>query len=173
MKGSPLDQPSRAWSFLQHRHLWVGLQCCLLPFSSSGEFGTAFESVEEDKEAVSASQVAMQTTAMEEAVSRFICSQPALYRKVLQYQPLELAVLQAELKQQGIQVATGRLMDFLDANCITFTTAAARKEKARQKGQQPGVKKKGRKPGRPRAPSSPVASSSQRPMLPVGSQHPA
>lgn len=139
--------------------------------SSSGEFGTAFESVEEDKEGVSASQVAMQTTAMEEAVSRFICSQPALYRKVLQYQPLELAVLQAELKQQGIQVATGRLMDFLDAHCITFTTAAARKEKARQKGQQPGVKKKGRKPGRPRAPSSPVASSSQRPMLPVGSQH--
>lgn len=73
----------------------------------------------------------------------YICSKPALYRKVLLYQPLELAELQAELKHQGIHVATGKLLDFLDTQCITFTTAAARKAKPVRKRRQPMSKKTG------------------------------
>lgn len=124
--------------------------------SSSGEFGTAFEFAEkdeEDEDSVSASQAAVQATATEAAVSRFIRSRPDLYRKVLQYQPLELAELQAELKQHGIRMATGKLLDFLDAHCITFTTAAARKTK--RKGRRPGSKSKGRRASRTQPPSPP------------------
>ncbi|XP_038184024.1 structure-specific endonuclease subunit SLX4 isoform X3 [Arvicola amphibius] len=117
--------------------------------SSSCGFGAALESAGEDKddeEGVSASQVARQTADTEEAVRRYICSTPALYRKVLTYQPLELAELQAELKQEGIPVAMGKLLDILDAQCITFTTAAARKEKLKQRRRQPlGRKRKDQK----------------------------
>uniref|UniRef100_G1PXJ5 Structure-specific endonuclease subunit SLX4 n=1 Tax=Myotis lucifugus TaxID=59463 RepID=G1PXJ5_MYOLU len=116
--------------------------------SSSCEFGAAFESAgeeEEGEEGVSASQAAVQAVATEEAVRRYIRSTPALYRKVLLYQPFELAELQAELKQQGIRMATRKLLDFLDAHCITFTTATARKEKfERKRRQPPGKKKRGR-----------------------------
>lgn len=114
-------------------------------FSLSGEFGAAFESSGEDKDdgdGVTASQVAIQAADTEEAVRRYICSKPALHRKVLMYQPLELAELQAELKHSGIPVATGKLLDILDAQCITFTTAAARKEKLKQKRRQPSGRKK-------------------------------
>ncbi|XP_055265324.1 structure-specific endonuclease subunit SLX4 isoform X2 [Moschus berezovskii] len=121
--------------------------------SSSCEFGAALESAGEE-EAVGASQAAVQAVATEEAVRRYIRSQPALYRKVLLYQPLELAELQAELKQQGIRVASGKLLDFLDTQCITFTTAATRKEKLGRKRRQPIGKKRGRA-SRP-APCSPV-----------------
>lgn len=122
-------------------------KCCLVLFSSSCEFGVAFESAGEDEEGeegVSASQAAVQEVATEEAVRRYIRSTPALYRKVLLYQPFELAELQAELRQQGIRMATGKLLDFLDAHCITFTTAAARKEKLERKRRQPVGKKGGR-----------------------------
>ncbi|XP_076793379.1 structure-specific endonuclease subunit SLX4 isoform X2 [Arvicanthis niloticus] len=117
--------------------------------SSSGEFGAAFESAGEDKDeedGLTASQVAIRAADAEEAVRHYICSKPALHRKVLMYQPLELAELQAELKQNGIPVAMGKLLDILDAQCITFTTAAARKEKLKQKRRQPvGRKKKHQK----------------------------
>ncbi|KAL1778410.1 structure-specific endonuclease subunit SLX4 isoform X1 [Sigmodon hispidus] len=113
--------------------------------SSSCEFGAALESAGEDKEdeeGVSASQAALRAADTEEAVRRYICSKPALYRKVLLYQPLELAELQAELKQDGIPVAMSKLLDILDAQCITFTTAAARKEKLQQRRRQPLRRKK-------------------------------
>uniref|UniRef100_A0A8D1R8A2 Structure-specific endonuclease subunit SLX4 n=1 Tax=Sus scrofa TaxID=9823 RepID=A0A8D1R8A2_PIG len=130
--------------------------------SSSCESGAALESAgdEESEEGVSASQAADQAAATEEAVRRCIRSRPALYRKVLLYQPFELAELQAELKQQGIHVATGKLLDFLDAHCITFTTAAARKEKLGRKRRQPLGKKRGRRAGQPGPPSTPPAVSS-------------
>ncbi|XP_076434074.1 structure-specific endonuclease subunit SLX4 isoform X3 [Peromyscus maniculatus bairdii] len=118
--------------------------------SSCCAFGAALESAGEDKddeeEEVRASQAALRAADTAEAVRRYICSKPALYRKVLTYQPLELAELQAELKQDGIPVAMGKLLDILDAQCITFTTAAARKEKLQQKRRQPlGRKKKDQK----------------------------
>ncbi|KAK2495706.1 hypothetical protein MC885_009869 [Smutsia gigantea] len=120
--------------------------------SFSGEFGGAFESAGdgEGEEAVAgAPQAAVQAAATEEAVWRYIRSTPALYRKVLLYQPFELAELQAELKQHGIRVAMGKLLDFLDAHCITFTSAAARKEKLEGKRRQPVGRKKRVRTNRP------------------------
>ncbi|KAF6127292.1 SLX4 structure-specific endonuclease subunit [Phyllostomus discolor] len=116
--------------------------------SSSSEFGVAFESIGEDEEGEKGLS-ASQAVDVEEAVRCYIRSTPALYRKVLLYQPFELSELQAELKQQGIRMATGKLLDFLDANCITFTTAAARKEKFERKKQQPVGKKRRGRPHRP------------------------
>ncbi|XP_016066840.1 PREDICTED: structure-specific endonuclease subunit SLX4 [Miniopterus natalensis] len=130
--------------------------------SSSCEFGAAFESAgeeEEGEEGVSASQAAVQAVATEEAVRRCIRSTPALYRKVLLYQPFELAELQAELQQQGIRMATRKLLDFLDAHCITFTTAAARKEKFKRRRRPMAKKKRGRTDG-PVPRSLPMALSS-------------
>ncbi|XP_069859686.1 structure-specific endonuclease subunit SLX4-like isoform X1 [Dipodomys merriami] len=103
--------------------------------SSSCEFGATLESAGEGEE-LSASQAAIQTADMEAALRRYVRSRPDLYQKVLKYQPLELAELQAELKRDGIHIATTKLLDILDTQCITFTTAAARKEKLKKRGQQ-------------------------------------
>ncbi|XP_040853530.1 structure-specific endonuclease subunit SLX4-like [Ochotona curzoniae] len=111
--------------------------------SSSAEFGAALESAGDEEQGISASQAAMPAADVEEAVRRYIRSTPALHRKVLLYQPLELAELQTELRQNGIRVAMGKLLDILDAHCITFTTAAARKEKLNRKRLQRVGKKKG------------------------------
>ncbi|XP_033091812.1 structure-specific endonuclease subunit SLX4 isoform X1 [Trachypithecus francoisi] len=113
--------------------------------SSSCEFGAAFESAgeeEEGEEEVSASQAAVQAADTDEALRCYIRSKPALYQKVLLYQPFELGELQAELKQNGFRVSSHRLLDFLDTHCITFTTAAARREKPRGRRRWPRGKKK-------------------------------
>ncbi|XP_054311718.1 structure-specific endonuclease subunit SLX4 isoform X3 [Pongo pygmaeus] len=113
--------------------------------SSSCEFGAAFESAgeeEEGEEEVSASQAAMQAADTDEALRCYIRSKPALYQKVLLYQPFELGELQAELKQNGLRVSSRRLLDFLDTHCITFTTAATRREKLQGRRRQPRGKKK-------------------------------
>lgn len=113
--------------------------------SSSCEFGAAFESAgeeEEGEEEVSASQAAVQAADTDEALRCYIRSKPALYQKVLLYQPFELGELQAELKQNGLRVSSRRLLDFLDTHCITFTTAAARREKLQGRRRWPRSKKK-------------------------------
>uniref|UniRef100_A0A670JHS2 Structure-specific endonuclease subunit SLX4 n=1 Tax=Podarcis muralis TaxID=64176 RepID=A0A670JHS2_PODMU len=95
--------------------------------SSSMEFGSLVE--EEEEEHVPASQAAAREAHKVEALRRHLTSKPALCRQILLYQPIELAGLQAELKESGVKIAMGKLMDFLDAHCITFTTAEARREK--------------------------------------------
>uniref|UniRef100_A0A7M4E4J0 Structure-specific endonuclease subunit SLX4 n=1 Tax=Crocodylus porosus TaxID=8502 RepID=A0A7M4E4J0_CROPO len=105
--------------------------------SSANEFETCALALEEDyNEGVPASQTATQDAEKQEAVRRYIHSNPALYRRILFYEPLELAELQAELKQNGIKIGMGKLLDFLDAHCITFTTAGARKEKQQHRGKK-------------------------------------
>ncbi|XP_063790867.1 structure-specific endonuclease subunit SLX4 isoform X2 [Pseudophryne corroboree] len=96
--------------------------------SNANEFETAFAD-EEDDEPVAASQVASKEALTTEAVRRFIESRPDLHKRILLYQPLDLAAVHSELKQNGIKLAAGKLLDFLDAHCVTFTTATARKEK--------------------------------------------
>ncbi|NXE55677.1 SLX4 endonuclease, partial [Casuarius casuarius] len=86
-------------------------------------------SEEEEEEELPPSQAAAQEADKLEAVRNYIRSNPDLYHKILFYEPLDLAVLHSELKQKGIKIAKANLQDFLDAQCITFTTAAARKEK--------------------------------------------
>ncbi|XP_019363093.1 PREDICTED: structure-specific endonuclease subunit SLX4 [Gavialis gangeticus] len=105
--------------------------------SSANEFETCALALEEDyNEGVPASQTATQDADKQEAVRRYIHSNPALYRRILFYEPLELAELQAELKQNGIKIGLGKLLDFLDAHCITFTTAGTRKEKQQHRGKK-------------------------------------
>lgn len=96
--------------------------------SNTNEFETAFAD-EDDEEMVPASQAANKEALTAEAVRKFIEDRPDLHKRILLYQPLDLAALHAELKQNGIKIAAGKLLDFLDAHCVTFTTATARKEK--------------------------------------------
>ncbi|KAM4025339.1 structure-specific endonuclease subunit SLX4 [Anomaloglossus baeobatrachus] len=96
--------------------------------SNTNEFETAFAD-EDDDEPVPASQAASKEAVTAEAVRSFIETHPELHKRILLYQPLDLAALQAELKVNGIKIAAGKLLDFFDSHCITFTTAAARKEK--------------------------------------------
>ncbi|KFW93902.1 Structure-specific endonuclease subunit SLX4, partial [Phalacrocorax carbo] len=104
------SQSSRACSFVN------GFEAC------------AFASEEEEEE-LPASQAASREEDKLEAVRCYIRSNTALYHKILFYEPIELAELHAELKQNGIKISKAKLLDFLDAHCITFTTAGARKEK--------------------------------------------
>ncbi|KAM4632014.1 structure-specific endonuclease subunit SLX4 isoform 2-T2 [Discoglossus pictus] len=107
--------------------------------STANEFEMGFAD-EDDDEPIAPSQVAGREAATAEAVRRFIEERPDLYKRILLYQPLELAALQTELKQAGIKMAAGKLLDFLDARCVTFTTAAARKEK-KSRGRRKGGKR--------------------------------
>ncbi|XP_075422477.1 structure-specific endonuclease subunit SLX4, partial [Ascaphus truei] len=108
--------------------------------SVTNEFETAFADDDEEDQ-VPASQAAGREADTAEAVRRFIEGHPELHRRILLYQPLELVALQAELKQSGIKMAAGKLLDFLDAHCITFTTAGARKEK-QSRGRRKGGKRR-------------------------------
>ncbi|KAG7266942.1 LOW QUALITY PROTEIN: hypothetical protein CRUP_019860 [Coryphaenoides rupestris] len=72
---------------------------------------------------VTASQVACRHRDRVQAVRAFILSDPELYNQVLRYQPLVLCQLQARLKAAGIRLAAAKLLDYLDSQCITVTTA--------------------------------------------------
>ncbi|XP_026871188.2 structure-specific endonuclease subunit SLX4 isoform X2 [Electrophorus electricus] len=76
-----------------------------------------------DSDSITASQAATRERDQLAATRSFILSDPLLYRQVLQYQPLSLASLKAALRTAGIRLGTAKLLDFLDSQCITFTTA--------------------------------------------------
>ncbi|NXK76806.1 SLX4 endonuclease, partial [Amazona guildingii] len=103
-----------------------------ISFGSQSSFMNGFEACafqsEEDEEEFTASQAAAREEEKMEAVRCYIRSNTALYNKILFYEPIELADLHTELKQNGIKISKAKLLDFLDAHCITFTTAGARKE---------------------------------------------
>ncbi|KFP24889.1 Structure-specific endonuclease subunit SLX4, partial [Colius striatus] len=104
-----------------------------ISFGSQSSFMNGFEACafasEEEEEEFPASQAAAREEAKLEAVRCYIRSNTALYNRILFYEPIELADLHAELKLNGIRISQAKLLDFLDAQCITFTTARARKEK--------------------------------------------
>ncbi|KGL90786.1 Structure-specific endonuclease subunit SLX4, partial [Charadrius vociferus] len=104
-----------------------------ISFGSQSSFMNGFEACafasEEEEEELPASQAAAREEEKLEAVRCYIRSNTALYRRILFYEPIELADLHTELKQNGIKISKAKLLDFLDAHCITFTTARARKEK--------------------------------------------
>ncbi|NXR00330.1 SLX4 endonuclease, partial [Sagittarius serpentarius] len=104
-----------------------------ISFGSQSSFVNGFEACafasEEDEEELPASQAAAREEEKLEAVRCYIRSNTALYHKILFYEPIELADLHTELKQNGIKISRAKLLDFLDAHCITFTTARARKER--------------------------------------------
>ncbi|NWR90610.1 SLX4 endonuclease, partial [Furnarius figulus] len=104
-----------------------------ISFGSQSSFVNGFETrafaSEEEEEKFPASQAAAREEEKLEAVRCYIRSNTALYNRILFYEPLELADLHAELKQNGIKISKAKLLDFLDAQCITCTMARARKEK--------------------------------------------
>ncbi|XP_047433187.1 structure-specific endonuclease subunit SLX4 isoform X2 [Mugil cephalus] len=72
---------------------------------------------------ISCSQAASRLQDRLLAVRSFILSDPGLYSQILQYQPLVLSQLQQRLKAAGIRLGAAKLVDYLDSQCITFTTA--------------------------------------------------
>ncbi|NXC44303.1 SLX4 endonuclease, partial [Penelope pileata] len=108
-----------------------------ISFGSQSSFVKELEacafSSEEEEEELPASQAAAREEEKLEAVRCYIRSNPALYDRILFYEPIELAALHAELKLNGIKISKAKLLDFLDAQCITFTTAAARKEREQKR----------------------------------------
>jgi structure-specific endonuclease subunit SLX4 (BTB/POZ domain-containing protein 12) len=76
-----------------------------------------------DNDNITASQSASKLQDKLVAVRHFIQSDPDLYGQILQYQPLVLSDLQARLQAAGIQLGAAKLLDYLDSQCITFTTA--------------------------------------------------
>ncbi|NXT84695.1 SLX4 endonuclease, partial [Zapornia atra] len=104
-----------------------------ISFSSQSSLVNGFEACafasEEEEEELPASQAAAREEEKLEAVRSYIRSNTALYHKILFYEPIELAALHVELKQNGIRISKAKLLDFLDTHCITFTTAGARREK--------------------------------------------
>ncbi|XP_061685272.1 structure-specific endonuclease subunit SLX4 isoform X2 [Syngnathoides biaculeatus] len=72
---------------------------------------------------ISASQAATNLKDRLQALRRFILSDSDLYTQILQYQPLVLSQLQDRLKAAGIRLGAAKLVNFLDSQCITFTTA--------------------------------------------------
>ncbi|KAM6245042.1 structure-specific endonuclease subunit SLX4 isoform 2-T2 [Spheniscus humboldti] len=108
-----------------------------ISFGSQSSFMNGFEACafasEEEEEELAASQAAAREEEKLEAVRCYIRSNTALYHKILFYEPIELAELHTELKQNGIKISKAKLLDFLDAHCITFTTAGARKQKEQKR----------------------------------------
>ncbi|XP_008301479.1 structure-specific endonuclease subunit SLX4 [Stegastes partitus] len=72
---------------------------------------------------ISSSQAASRLQDRLLAVRSFILSDSQLYSQILQYQPLVLSQLQQQLKAAGIRLGAAKLVDYLDSQCITFTTA--------------------------------------------------
>ncbi|NXQ34423.1 SLX4 endonuclease, partial [Alaudala cheleensis] len=103
-----------------------------ISFGSQSSFVNGFETCafasEEEEEEFPASQAAAREEEKLEAVRCYILSNTALYNRILFYEPIELADLHAELKQNGIKISKAKLLDFLDSQCITSTMARARKE---------------------------------------------
>ncbi|NXE90792.1 SLX4 endonuclease, partial [Menura novaehollandiae] len=104
-----------------------------ISFGSQSSFVNELEACafasEEEEEEFPASQTAARDQEKLEAVRCYIRSNTALYNRILFYEPIELADLHTELKQNGIKISKAKLLDFLDSQCITFTMARARKEK--------------------------------------------
>lgn len=124
--------------------LW-SCPCWPVPSLTSGPFHPAFSSFvngfetcafaseEEEEEEFPASQAAAREEEKLEAVRCYIRSNTALYNRILFYEPIELADLHAELKQNGIKISKAKLLNFLDSQCITSTMAKARKEKEQKR----------------------------------------
>lgn len=70
----------------------------------------------------------------------FILSDPEVYTQILEYRPLVLSQIQARLKAAGIRLGISKLAEYLDSQCITFTTA--------KPGQPPARRGRGGRAGR-------------------------
>lgn len=97
------------------------------------EFGDCTIMIED--EAVTASQQ-VNSWNLKERLTSYIQSNPEMYKKILKFQPLELVSLHQNLKADGINCGLGKLVDFLDEQCITFTTAGSRTRVQKRRGRK-------------------------------------
>ncbi|KAI1886559.1 hypothetical protein AGOR_G00197040 [Albula goreensis] len=95
---------------------------------SNPELCAGSDSDDSDSGDVTASQAVSREAQKLQAVRSYILSDPELYGRVLRYEPLVLSQLQAQLKARGIRLGATKLLDFLDSQCITFTTAKPGKQ---------------------------------------------
>lgn len=72
---------------------------------------------------ISASQATSRLQDRLQAVRAFILSDSELYTQILECRPLVLSQFQGQLKAAGIRLGISRLAEYLDSQCITFTTA--------------------------------------------------
>uniref|UniRef100_A0A3Q3MEW4 Structure-specific endonuclease subunit SLX4 n=1 Tax=Labrus bergylta TaxID=56723 RepID=A0A3Q3MEW4_9LABR len=101
----------------------VALTPSSLSLRSNPELCVSSEGDSDSDGGISASQVASRLQDRLQAVRSFILSDSALYTQILQYQPVVLSQLQERLKAAGIRLGAAKLVDYLDSQCITFTTA--------------------------------------------------
>uniref|UniRef100_A0A8C4R652 Structure-specific endonuclease subunit SLX4 n=1 Tax=Eptatretus burgeri TaxID=7764 RepID=A0A8C4R652_EPTBU len=99
--------------------------------SSEGEFG-GDASFPEDEDPVSASQAVRQKEELHHALVALIRSWPRLYHRILLYCPIDLPDLRRDLSAAGMSVSAARLLDFLDAQGITFSTGGAARGRTRR-----------------------------------------
>lgn len=91
---------------------------------------------------ISASQATSRLQDRLQAVRAFILSDSELYTQILEYRPLVLSQFQGRLKAAGIRLGISKLAEYLDSQCITFTTAkpgepAARHRRGKRMGRRP------------------------------------
>ncbi|XP_067881960.1 structure-specific endonuclease subunit SLX4 isoform X2 [Heterodontus francisci] len=113
---------------------------------AADEFDNVFttDSGDEEDDGITPSQAVIREADTAEAIQQYIRSNPSLYSKILQYKPFELSDFHQQLKENGIKVSKGKLLDFLDSHCITFTTARARKEMLKRRKQGTDKQRKGK-----------------------------
>uniref|UniRef100_A0A3B5M5I8 Structure-specific endonuclease subunit SLX4 n=1 Tax=Xiphophorus couchianus TaxID=32473 RepID=A0A3B5M5I8_9TELE len=121
--GDPLSasQGSNA-SSTRNDEWFSGFSCDILPVRRSNP-ELALSSDGDSDSDVSSSQAASCLQDRLQAVRSFILSDSDLYSRILQYQPLVLSQLQQRLKAAGVRLGAAKLVDYLDSQCITFTTA--------------------------------------------------
>ncbi|XP_077575767.1 structure-specific endonuclease subunit SLX4 isoform X2 [Stigmatopora nigra] len=90
---------------------------------------------------ISASQAVTCLKDRLQAVHKLILSDSGLCTQILQYQPLIFSQLRERLKLAGIHIGATKLVNFLDSQCITFTTAKPGQTAPTRRR----VKKKGKK----------------------------
>uniref|UniRef100_A0A3Q3XHM8 Structure-specific endonuclease subunit SLX4 n=1 Tax=Mola mola TaxID=94237 RepID=A0A3Q3XHM8_MOLML len=75
-------------------------------------------------------------------LGRTLGQQRRRYTQILQYQPVVLSQLQERLKAAGIRLGNAKLVDYLDSQCITFTTAEPGQSAGRGRGRKTAKKPK-------------------------------
>ncbi|KAM9856957.1 structure-specific endonuclease subunit SLX4 [Aulostomus maculatus] len=107
---------------------------------SNPELGLPSDGDSDSDDGISASQAVTRLQDRLQAVQSLILSDSGLYAQILQYQPLSLSHLQQRLKAAGIRLGAAKLVDYLDSQCITFTTA--------KPGQSAPSRRRGKRAGR-------------------------
>ncbi|KAJ8246214.1 hypothetical protein GJAV_G00265100 [Gymnothorax javanicus] len=105
---------------------------------SNPELCVSSDSDGSDNEGAPASQAASREAEKLKAVQSLIRSDAELYGRVLRYEPLVLQELQAQLRANGVRLGASKLLDFLDSQCITFTTANPSKPAPHARGRGKG-----------------------------------